>query len=192
MKATSAMPKSASAARRSHYENAFEDYLKSAGVSYVAVADVRQRVPGRLGIKSFDYIVYPANEPPCMVDVKGRKFAGRGGKPTRRWDSWVTRADVDGLARWQEVFGPDFTAAFVFAYWLPTATALKPDMAEGRVFGGRVYSFWGVDLAGYREHLKTRSQRWKTVDLPAEHFIRLAWPLSKWLAEAGGVSKPRA
>src|SRR5262249_27025296 len=57
--------------RRSHYENAFEHYLAAHGVPLVAVSDVKKSVPGRLGIKAFDYIVYPPNQPPCLIDVKG-------------------------------------------------------------------------------------------------------------------------
>src|ERR1043166_2972721 len=94
-------------ARRSHYENAFEHYLTAAGVPFVAVSDVKRSVPGRLGIKAFDYIVYPSESKPCLIDVKGRKFARRTGGQ-RRWQSWVTQGDVDGLSAWQGGFGTDF------------------------------------------------------------------------------------
>src|SRR5205085_6907578 len=107
-------------ARRSHYENAFEHYLGAAGVPFVAVSDVKRSVPGPLGIKAFDYIVYPADQPACLVDVKGRKFARRTGGQ-RRWQSWVTQADVDGLTQWREVFGAEVSAAFVFVFWLSNA-----------------------------------------------------------------------
>jgi hypothetical protein len=168
--------------RRSHYENAFEHYLTARGVPFVAVSDVKRAVPGRLGIKAFDYIVYPASQPPCLIDVKGRKFARATGRVRRRWESWVTQADVDGLVRWREIFGEDFTAAFVFGYWLSNVAA-PPDGPEYHTLAGRLYGFWGVELENYRRFAKVRSVRWKTLDLPVEQFIRLAWPLTRWDAQ---------
>lgn len=167
-------------AGRGHYENAFEACVRAAGVAFVAVSDVRASIRGRLGVKAFDYIVYPEGRSACLVDVKGRRFAVRPGKRRRRWECWVTRADVEGLRRWQELFGPEFTAAFVFGYWLlgqETPRAMDPDFFT---FGGRVYTFWGVTLADYVQHHRERSPKWKTIDLTTEQFIRLAWPLARW------------
>lgn len=170
--------------RRSHYENAFEDYLKAHRIAFVAVADAKRSVPGRLGVKAFDYIVYAPEAPPYLVDVKGRKFPKRANSPRRRWDSWVTQGDVDGLLQWQTVFGSEFTSAFVFAYWLPELTPQERAAPENHVFAGRAYGFWGIHLPDYRQYCKVRSGRWKTVDLPVEQFIRMAWPLSRWLPGA--------
>src|SRR5205814_7438444 len=166
--------------RRSHYENAFEHYLTAAGVPFVAVSDVKKSVPGPLGIKAFDYIVYPPDSQPWLVDVKGRKFARRSGGQ-RRWQSWVTQADVDGLTQWREVFGSDFSAAFIFIFWLSNGARPPVEGAEYHALCGRVYGSWGVELQDYRAHAKTRSARWKTLDLPTEQFIRLAWPLTRWI-----------
>lgn len=169
------------ATRRSHYENAFEDYLTRHRVPYVAISDVRAAVPGRLGVKAFDYIVYPNGRPPCLVDVKGRKSVAGPGRAARKWDSWVTQGDVDGMTRWRELFGPDFSAAFVFGYWMDAdGRNAEP---EQHTLVGRLYSFWCVEVPDYAGHSKVRSVRWKTVDLPSEQFIRLAWPASRWIRE---------
>jgi len=171
-------------ARRTHYENAFEDYLRLHDVPFVAVSDAQRSVPGPLGIKAFDYIVYAPDQPPCLIDVKGRKYPKRRGERRRRWDSWVTQRDIDGLAQWRTVFGPDFTAAFIFAYWVSEMTPDERAAPETHAFAGRCYSLWGIAFDDYLEHHKVRSTRWKTVDLPAEQFIRLAWPLSRWFTSA--------
>ncbi len=52
------------AQRRFHYEQAFEHYLRSNGIPYVAVDEAKRALQGRAGdpaakkLKSFDFVVY--------------------------------------------------------------------------------------------------------------------------------------
>lgn len=168
--------------RRSHYELAFEAYLDRRGTPYVAVEDVRHFVKGRVGVKTFDYIVYPVGGLPCLVDVKGRKSTGRQSLLDCRQKNWVTQADVDGLQTWQEIFGTDFTAQFVFVYWLAdkikhSREDIPVDHKKNVTFAGREYSFWLVEVGEYAQHLKTLSQSWKTVSVPREVFRSISCPL---------------
>jgi len=169
--------------KRSHYENAFEAYLNHRGVSFVSVEDVRHFAPSGTGLKLFDYIVYPSGGLACLVDVKGRKSfsAGKTGEPREK--SWVTRADIEGLTEWGEIFGTaDFQPCFVFAYWLSDVEPTASDTARDFDYAGRAYSFWFVPLADYCHHYKPLSERWDTVTVPRTAFSMISTPLeAAWL-----------
>src|SRR5262245_33635932 len=105
------------AQRRFHYEQAFEHYLRSNRVPYVAVDEAKKALApagrGPSSLKSFDFVVY-APQRNLLIDVKGRMFGrGRakpqaGGEAERvirssssttsrggggHYESWVTRDD---------------------------------------------------------------------------------------------------
>lgn len=165
-----------------HYENAFASYLGGHNVTSVSVNEAKARVPGRLNVKTFDYVVYPGRQRPALIDVKGRKFPSSTKPGRRRWENWVTQDDLDGLTEWQRLFGGEFDAAFVFAYWLPDATPPLVCDPDYFVMAGRTYTFWGIMLHSYLEHARVRSPRWRTVYMPADRFSELAWPLTRWVA----------
>ena len=104
--------------RGTHYERAFESYLQERQIPYVAVDQAKKAVFAGAKIKSFDFILYPRRGPNILADVKGRKLAYRSFLRGRGAESWTTRKDVSGLQAWEEVFGSEYLAAFIFAYWL--------------------------------------------------------------------------
>ncbi len=170
------------AQRRFHYEQAFEHYLRANRVPYVAVDEAKKALlpPGEAmaAIKSFDFVVYtPARN--LLVDVKGRMFGDASGPlvSNRRFESWVTEEDVEGLTRWQELFGSDFQAVFVFIYCLRQQ---PPDALFEEIFpfGDRWYTLCEAPLAAYREVMVQRSPKWRTVHVPQEDFRRISRPFS--------------
>lgn len=171
--------------RRSHYEIAFERYLDLRGTPYVAVEDVRQIAKGRLGTKTFDYIVYPAGSRACLVDVKGRKTIQARDVGDCRKKNWVTRADVEDLQSWQKLFGSEFVGVFAFGYWLadPPGRERLP-FADDDIFilAGRRYSFWLAEVDEYSKYHKQFSQSWDTVSIPRDIFSKISrrleacWP----------------
>jgi len=179
------------AQRRFHYEQAFEHYLRANRVPYVAVDEAKKALlpPGNRSatIKSFDFVVYGAGRS-LLVDVKGRMFgSGRGGSLSgRRFESWVTEEDVEGLTQWQHLFGSEFEAVFVFLYCLRQQ---PPDalFEEVFAFGSRWYALREVPLAAYREAMVPRSGRWGTVHVPAKRFRVISRPFSV-RSPAAGVS----
>ena len=174
------------AMRRFHYEQAFEYYLRTHRVPYVAVDEARKALlphdeaPGSLAtIKSFDFVVY-APKGKYLVDIKGRMFGTRTSPRSlsnSRMESWVTREDVEGLEQWQKLFGEDFRPIFVFAYCLRQQ---PPDalFEEIFTFGDKWYALREVDLRDYRQEMVPRSQRWQTVHVPKEAFLRISRPFS--------------
>ena len=184
------------AQRRFHYEQAFEHYLRANRVPYVAVDEAKkallpatakkkaaQSVDAVAALKSFDFVVY-APHGNLLVDVKGRMFGSPKSdnlNSNRRYESWVTQDDVDSLTRWQELFGRDFTAVFVFAYCLRQQ---PPDALfdELFAFGERWYALRETMLAEYVREMKQRSRKWQTVHVPGEAFSRISRP---FLARAG-------
>jgi hypothetical protein len=181
------------AQRRHHYEHAFEGLLRERRVPYVAVDEARRALLPRThtldpataspgihatgqpasesgALKSFDFVIYGQGSN-LLVEVKGRRLTA----PTRM-ESWVTAEDVRSLSRWETLFGPEFEAAFVFLYWCECqpADALFEEVFE---HAGRWYAARCVRVREYARHMRTRSQRWQTVDLSREAYERLAAPL---------------
>jgi len=186
-----------------HYENAFEGYLQQYRLPYVAVDQAKKAVFADVQLKSFDFIVYPRQNPALLIDVKGRKF------PRNQFDkglwgqNWVTNHDIEGLARWQNIFGKDYRALFVFAYWLcdniqapphtpPTGpnplnppNRPTPPPKTNHLFetiynhNHRDYFFAAAQLDAYRNRMKPRSAKWNTVYVPARHFRQLVRPFGQ-------------
>ncbi len=100
--------------RDNHYEAAFEEYLRSKQVPYVAVDEARRSLLGDgQSIKNLDFIVSAPGSVAWLVDVKGRRFPSA---EDQYWKNWSTRDDLTSLAQWESLFGPTFRGLFVFAY----------------------------------------------------------------------------
>ena len=172
------------AQRNVHYEAAFEDYLRCMGLPYVAVDEAKKAIFAGAALKSFDFLVYSTSGPNLLADVKGRKFpdsgAGRRGGNTRAWENWITRDDAEGLAEWEKVFGPDFRATLVFAYWLQGPPQRAP-FEDVHVFRKRHYAFVAVSLAEYVATARPRSAKWQTIAVPSAVFARQAADVASFL-----------
>jgi hypothetical protein len=162
--------------RHIHYEAAFEDYLRSRGLPYVAVDQQRKAIFAGARIKSFDFLVYPPAGKAWLVDVKGRKFPYVGPSGKRYWENWVTLDDLEGLAQWQQAFGEEFEARLVFAYWLTTCGSRLPT-AQVHSYQGQHYGFFSISLDDFAQHCRPRSSKWRTVALPVKLFRQLARPM---------------
>ena len=162
------------------YEQAFENWLIDNRLQYLPVDQHKRRVFARCRIKSFDFLLYPANSMPVIAEVKGRKFKGTTLATDPSLQSWVTMDDVRGLIRWEQVFDASFEAAFIFAYKFERIDV----ETDGRVvydFTEDQYMFYAVRLDDYRAFMTVRSPKWQTVMLPAAKFREFAIPLRKFL-----------
>lgn len=167
------------AQRRFHYDQAFEHYLRAKEIPYVAVDEAKRALDKAHphSLKSFDFVVYSETGPNMLVDVKGRKHTGRSSKAL---DNWVTEGDVECMTKWEQIFGEGFEGAFVFLYWCDVQ---PPDALFTEIFehNRRWYAVLAVKLSDYTQHMKQRSPRWKTVNIPADAFNRVCRPLMDWL-----------
>ena len=161
---------------RVHYERAVEDFLQAKSVPYLRVDQIKRSAFAGVKLKSFDLVVYPERNANILVDVKGRKWPYHSGRTKRYWENWVTAEDLEGLRKWEEVFGTGFRAAFVFCYWLTEAENLPVDSGV-HVFEGEKYGFLLVWLSDYADNMRVRSPRWRTVSMPSGTFRELAKPL---------------
>jgi hypothetical protein len=178
--------------RQHHYEQAFEDYLRARRIPYVAVdeakkallpdpnASFRSMTPGP-ALKSFDFVVYGQGQN-LLIEIKGRKVTRRLSSTARtnipgRFENWVTLDDITSLQRWEQLFGPEFHAAFVFVYWCDDQPpdALFQEMFECR---GRWYTLRSAKVRDYTGVMKIRSPRWRTVDVPPALFERISAPFA--------------
>lgn len=177
--------------RRYHYEQAFENYLRTRRIPYVAVDEARKALlPDRTGswesfvsqggvgsLKSFDFVIYGADTN-LLVECKGRKLARRrSGGATTRLENWVTQDDIDSLLRWEGLFGAGFEAVFVFVYWCDD---LPPDalFEEIVTHDGRWYSLRAVRVREYAKVAKVRSPRWGTMNVPSRVFDEISGALA--------------
>ncbi len=161
-----------------HYEVAFEDYLRRRGLPYIAVDEAKKALFGNAKLKSFDFVVYRPGATKLLVDVKGRACRVKSGAVSL--PTWATREDIDDLRQWQEIFGDSFVAMFVFVY----AWAQEPKDAPFKdlfVFGEKWYSTMAISVADYRQHMKRRSESWGTVHVGTADFKRLAKPFDDCL-----------
>ncbi|MCA9302571.1 MAG: HYExAFE family protein [Phycisphaerales bacterium] len=196
------------AQRRHHYERAFEEYLRTTRIPYVAVNEARKALlPERAALrttragedpeslKNFDFVIY-GDTPNLLVEIKGRKLPPlrlKDGTPGKaRLESWVTMDDIESLMRWQELFGSGYEAAFVFIYWCADT---PPDGLFGELIEhqGRWYTLRAITLGDYISAMKVRSPRWRTLHLSTADFDRLAAPFappSAASAHAGAGESP--
>ncbi len=166
--------------RDNHYEAAFEEYLRSRGVPYVAVDEAKRSVlSDGASIKSLDFIVSSTSPGRWLVDVKGRRFPS-GDIQKQYWKNWSTRDDLVSLAQWEQLFGQGFCGLFVFAYNILGSRAPLP-YEQLFKFRDKLYAFVAVRLTDYAGHARPISAKWDTLAMPAADFRRLARPLDELL-----------
>lgn len=159
--------------KTSHYEAAFESYLRHHGQPYVAVDEAKRSLFGTAKLKSFDFVVYRPNGVNLLVDVKGRA-AG----PGKALANWVTRRDIDDLRQWKDIFGEGFLAVFVFVYRWQGASDRSP-FTDLFCHEENWYSMLAASLSDYRTVMRPRSESWGTVSVSAEEFKKIAKPLDQ-------------
>lgn len=162
-----------------HYERAFESWLIDNNIQYVTVDEQKRaafpasslsaEASDLCKFKSFDFLLYPSNQQVIIAEVKGRVFKGTSFAKLAGFECWVTAEDIDGLTKWQEVFGQGYAAFFVFAYKIENID-VDFDGREVYDFDANRYMFFAVKLDDYREFMKRRSPKWQTVTLPADKF----------------------
>jgi hypothetical protein len=168
--------------RSNHYESAIEAYLRANGLCYIAVDEAKRTMLDAEPVKNLDFIVYGDQGAKLLVDVKGRRFpGGPPDRPRRVWESWVEIDDITGLIRWEERFGPDYRGLIVFAYDLQSNVELPPDTPDIWSWRDRRYLLRAIRAVEYRQHMKVRSPKWQTVDLPHQRFREIVRPFSDYL-----------
>lgn len=177
--------------RNNHYEAAFESYLRTYGVPYIAVDEARRSLfGGEESLKSLDFVISPPDGRTWLVDVKGRRFPG-GERNRTYWKNWSTVDDLRSLARWERVFGGGAEGVFVFAYAI---TGDRSPVAEESLFRyrDRLYGFLAVRLLDYASLARVISARWDTVSMRVGDFRRVACPLDEFLGLAGVLQSPES
>ncbi len=167
------------ARRSNHYERAFEAYVRALRVPCVAIDEAKRPISGPDGVKNPDFLLYPQGSSNLVVEVKGKH--GKNAQGRRPWENWVTLDDLDGLTRWQAMFGPGFRTLLVFAYAESPPTYGLPPGDGAFVLHDLHYRFWAVAHDQYVEHLRSRGPAWKAVSMARAEFRRRVRPLLEWL-----------
>lgn len=177
------------AQRRHQYERAFESFLRTRQIPYVAVNEAKKALlpdgaslavsipeEGIRSLKSFDFVIYGSGVN-LLVEIKGRKLSAASANATPRLESWVTLDDIDSLQVWESLFGFGFEPAFVFVY---RCEVQPPDglFQEVFEFEGTWFVLRAVLLSAYVERMRTRSPRWRTVHLSKSDFEQISHPFA--------------
>ena len=158
---------------RNQYEQAFENWLIGNHIQYVAVDEHKRAAFTRCKLKTFDFLLYPRSGQVVIAEVKGREFKGTSFARLTGLECWVTADDVDGLARWQKVFGSAYRAIFIFVYEVKNID-VDFDGRDVFDFNANRFVFFCIELDDYRRFMKRRSPKWQTVTLPADKFRQCA------------------
>ncbi len=180
--------------RHNHYESAFENYLRSEMIPYVAVNEQRRSIAKKGSLKNLDFIVSPdekfeADDPyglfefsetkprqtdkRWLIDIKGRRFPSG----SQYWRNWTTRDEIESLRKWKNHFGDGFDAALVFAYQLTANhSPVPPDQIH--FFRNEAYGMIAISLEAYARNAKILSPKWGTISVPTPLFRSLARPLT--------------
>jgi hypothetical protein len=167
------------ALRSNHYEAAFEAYIRSLRVPCVAIDEAKRAIFGEDFVKNPDFLLYPRFASNLVVEVKGKRSKNARGR--RDWENWVTTDDLEGLVRWQAMFGPGFRSILAFAYAEAPQAFPLPRQNGAFEFRGLEYRFWAVGLDDYVAHLRSRGPAWKAVAMARRAFRRRVRPLYEWL-----------
>ncbi|MGL6095456.1 MAG: HYExAFE family protein [Fimbriiglobus sp.] len=172
--------------RSNHYEVAFEAYLRSRNVPFVAVDEAKRSLLEDGPVKSVDFIVVGPQDAKLVVDVKGRRFPGGPAESPRFvWQNWCEHNDIDGLGRWACHFGPDFRGVLAFVYHIGPPFRLPTGTPDVFAFREQTYLMRAADAVTYRQRMRPRSRRWDTVHLPTAAFREVVRPFSDFLQERG-------
>jgi len=167
--------------RSNPYEAAFEAYLQSLGLCYVAVDEAKRAMLGETPVKNLDFLVLGVGGSRLLIDIKGRRFpGGKPEKPRYVWENWATQDDIDGLRTWSNAFGPGYLSLFVFMYGIQPTVALS-ETADLWTWRGVKYLLRAVEVEEYVAAMKVRSPKWGTVTIPSAVFRQLAKPF-RWFA----------
>ena len=170
--------------RSSSYESAFEAYLQDHRLCYIAVHEGRRSYLGDSRVKNLDFIVHGFGGLGLLVDVKGRRYpSGRAEKPKRTFECWSMQEDVDGLERWEAIFGEGYHGLLVFTYLLGNDETPSSEWGDLFIFRGQRFLFRGITVEDYRRHLRVRSPRWRTVHVATSDFRQLAKPFRYFTQE---------
>jgi hypothetical protein len=167
------------ARRSNHYEAAFEAHIRSLRIPCVAIDEAKRALTEDGCLKSPDFLLYPRGGSNLVVEVKGKRAKDARGR--RPWENWVTTDDLDGLARWQDLFGPGFRSVLVFAYAEAPPPFPLPPGDGSFAFHDLSYRFWAVGLDDYVRHLRSRGPAWKAVAMARAAFRKRVRPLEEWI-----------
>lgn len=167
--------------------------------SVEAASDAADAPQDETSIKFFDFVIYdhaasPDEKPTnLLVELKGRRigtFSMRDGKedraprPAARMECWTTRGDISSLLEWEKLFGDAFQACVVFVYWCDDEPP-APLFQEVFEFEHRWYALRSIPVKTYVQHMKVRSPRWGTLDIPQNIFEQVSHPFAAKVKDVG-------
>ena len=85
--------------------------------------------------------------------------------------------------------GGDHRGLFVFSYLLQPQVQIPDDTEDLWHWHGRRYLFRAIPVDEYRRHMRLRSPKWGTVDLPRRAFRQLVRPLQVYVHAARVVEE---
>ena len=91
---------------------------------------------------------------------------------------------------WSTKFGDAFRGVLVFMYLLLPEVALPDDTLDLWTWRGQRYLMRAIGLDDYARHIRVRSPRWGTVDLPGAIFRDRVRPFHAFTHPSQSASCP--
>ncbi len=88
----------------------------------------------------------------------------------------MTREDLEGLRKWEGVFGNEFETGLVFVYWLIGPPDREPDTYI-HMFRNEYYAFLWISASDYAAHARRHSPKWDTLTVPTKALRNLVKPV---------------
>lgn len=140
--------------RSVHQEVAFEHYIRSKAISYLAIDEAKR--PMAID-KNFDFLIFTDSKV-LAVDVKGKQipYKGKGGY---LWETWIHSKDLTGLRQWEDMLSVllkcPVESLLVYVYLINDTKYLK-DFQTIYKYHGNSYGIKAIGITEFEKNKKVR------------------------------------
>ncbi len=167
----------------SHYELAFENFLRDKGLLYIAVNEAKRPIYKGQRVKNFDFIIYTGRSM-ILADIKGKQFPYESKLGRNYWENWIGLDDGKYLALWKRIFGGQTKGLIIFVYLIKYKQDLN-SFKDVYKFKGKYYGLAAIEIDKYLDNSKPRSKHGKgtfnAISISREKMPLLTKPLSHFL-----------
>ncbi len=141
--------------RNVHQEVAFEHYIRSKELTYLAINEAKR--PMAID-KNFDFLIFTKTKV-LAIDVKGKQIPYRG-KGKFLWETWIHSNDLTGLRQWENMLSNllncPVESLLVFVYQINEESFLK-DFKTILKLHGKTYGILAITITEFEKNKKVRS-----------------------------------
>ncbi len=153
------------------YKKAFTQWLIENHISFTNADEHKFVFSDKSQIKCFDFFLQSAKIGTKLAKVYGRKFKNASLAKMTGFQSWLPAGDIDNLSNWQHLLNHEAVIVFVYELCLPDIEL------DGKItydYNDKRYLFFIINFDDYKNDMKLRNLKWRTVTLSIADFRRHA------------------